>query len=582
MKLNSNSTNNIKKSKEKNKIFNFENINNNNKINNNSNNHKIKIENQNSSFNNSIKNIWSQLNEKKKYINLKDKVFSKSKSSKLIIKLPYFTKKENSNSPNFSNYIFSLNTNKKENFILKKNTFSNYQISNNKLIKTFPKNKRNVLVYNKIFSNFNNNINNGKNISHHNINNLSYNISNNNQNNDLINSNNINSNYNNFIKENTEKTNSNLDKNNHKLINSTSYGIINKINNIKIPIDINNNNNNNNYNNTNINNNFDIINNHLLHLKENNKNSTSRKKKFYLVKKVLKNYQTFSLPGTNENGESKINQDTLLILFNICDIKDFNVFGILDGHGLNGELVSDFVSKNIISQINKIFIDFKNKTFKDIYHKLINNKYKLIIDIFHNAEKDLFKAEFNCELSGTTCNLLFQIGKKIICANTGDSRTLLIYQNIFNNNFEYYNLSNDFKPTIKSEKKRIEKMGGEVKKEPEYGIDKPIYRVYVKDECYPGLAMSRSIGDLIASKIGVISDPEIKEYTILDNTKYIIMGSDGIWDVYGKNELVEESKKYYLNSNCENMCENIVNKARELWIKNEKATDDISMIALFF
>jgi hypothetical protein len=30
------------------------------------------------------------------------------------------------------------------------------------------------------------------------------------------------------------------------------------------------------------------------------------------------------------------------------------------------------------------------------------------------------------------------------------------------------------------------------------------------------------------------------------------------------------------------MCENIVNKARELWIKNEKAIDDISMIALFF
>ena len=581
MKLNSNSPNILKKStfskESKNKnIFNIEN----------NTNSKIKYENQNSSFNNSLKNIWCQLNEKKKYINLKDKVFSKSKSSKLIINLPYFSKKENINSPNFSNYIISLNTNKKDNLILKKNTFSNYQISNNKLIKKIPKNKRNVLVYNKIFSNFNNNNNNinnfnniEKNFNHHKMNNLSYNIGvNNNQNFDLNNTNNLNnisSNNNNFIKENKEKTTSNLDKIS-KLKNSTSYGIMNKINSIKLPIDINNINTNNNHNN------FDINNNPFFHLKDNNKNSTSRKKKIYLVKKVLKNFKTFSLPGTKENGESKINQDTLLTLFNICDIKDFNVFGILDGHGLNGELVSNFVSKNIISQINKIFIDFKNKTFKEIYHKLINNKYKLIIDIFRNAEKDLFKAEFNCELSGTTCNLLFQIGKKIICANTGDSRALLIYQNIFNNNFEYYNLSNDFKPTIKSEKKRIEKMGGEVKKQNEYGIDKPIYRVYVKDECYPGLAMSRSIGDLIASKIGVIPDPEIKEYTILDNTKYIIMGSDGIWDVYGKSELVEESKKYYLNSNCEEMCENIVNNARELWIKNDKAIDDISMIALFF
>ena len=49
---------------------------------------------------------------------------------------------------------------------------------------------------------------------------------------------------------------------------------------------------------------LDINNNPFFHLKDNNKNSTSRKKKIYLVKKVLKNFKTFSLPGTKENGES--------------------------------------------------------------------------------------------------------------------------------------------------------------------------------------------------------------------------------------------------------------------------------------
>ena len=35
------------------------------------------------------------------------------------------------------------------------------------------------------------------------------------------------------------------------------------------------------------------------------------------------------------------------------------------------------------------------------------------------------------------------------------------------------------------------------------------YRVWKKNEAYPGLAMSRCLGDFVASKIGVIAEPGI-------------------------------------------------------------------------
>ena len=41
--------------------------------------------------------------------------------------------------------------------------------------------------------------------------------------------------------------------------------------------------------------------------------------------------------------------------------------------------------------------------------------------------------------------------------------------------------------------------------------------------------MSRSFGDRVAHSVGVISEPSIRKYILKPYDKFLVMGSDGIW-----------------------------------------------------
>ena len=120
--------------------------------------------------------------------------------------------------------------------------------------------------------------------------------------------------------------------------------------------------------------------------------------------------------------------------------------------------------------------------------------------------------------------MVFQIGNHLICANIGDSKAIMV-----TSNDEIVQLNREHKPELPEEKKRIESKGGEVLQYEEDGIKSGPFRVWKKNEMYPGIAMSRSIGDSIAIKLGVISRPEIIGKKINDGeTKFIILVSDGV------------------------------------------------------
>ena len=67
----------------------------------------------------------------------------------------------------------------------------------------------------------------------------------------------------------------------------------------------------------------------------------------------VKNIASQSQAGKNEDGFTKVNQDSFFVLQNEYNLKDFNIFCVMDGHGVNGHLVSRFTTKYFTSFFKK-------------------------------------------------------------------------------------------------------------------------------------------------------------------------------------------------------------------------------------
>jgi serine/threonine protein phosphatase PrpC len=115
----------------------------------------------------------------------------------------------------------------------------------------------------------------------------------------------------------------------------------------------------------------------------------------------------------------------------------------------------------------------------------------------------------DCSFSGTTCCTVLLEGRRLISANVGDSRAIIV-----NSQGKIKELTRDHKPDINEEKARILANGGRVTtlRKDKTGQPTGPKRVYLKNEDIPGLAMSRSLGDYVAHSVGVSAEPEILEF----------------------------------------------------------------------
>ena len=285
--------------------------------------------------------------------------------------------------------------------------------------------------------------------------------------------------------------------------------------------------------------------------------------------------------------EEKINQDSYLIRENIFN-EDINLYGIFDGHGDNGHLISKYISK----YINDYYLNSKNiidnkddlsKLQKNNIKKLFLEKKEKIINNCQNClDLDLnTKINFDISQSGSTSALLFLTDEDLICANVGDSQCYL-FKCSDEDMWTYESLSKIHKPTDEEEKKRIIENGGEI--HPYYdqdGFFEGPDRIYVKGKTYPGLSLSRSIGDLEGKKIGIISEPEIIAKKIEQSHKFIIMGSDGLWDVIKPYDVNRIVRPYFNKGDIDGACKILLKKAEAVWKKNNEERDDITIIIIF-
>ena len=301
---------------------------------------------------------------------------------------------------------------------------------------------------------------------------------------------------------------------------------------------------------------------------------------------LLRDFGILSRPGNDETGMAKTNQDSYISKTNINNISDFNIFGVLDGHGPQGHYVSEFASEFIPNYIINNSALRGDSNTESIYNKLRLNNYQIIKQAFLVADNKLKNVNFNAKESGTTCVLVIHIGNHLICANVGDSRAIVALDDHNDPDLKYLRaipLSIDYKPELPEESTRILMSGGVVEQaQNDFGISVGPYRVYARGKDYPGLAMSRSIGDLDGKNVGIIADPGIMEFPISKTTKFFILCSDGVWE-FLTNELVKNvGRQFYLNSNANELCQELVSRSVIEWKKNDNIIDDITAISVFF
>ena len=294
--------------------------------------------------------------------------------------------------------------------------------------------------------------------------------------------------------------------------------------------------------------------------------------------------------GKDKFGKPKINQDLPLIVVSVGDIKGFNIFGILDGHGTHGHFIAQFCKNFLINKILQFTQECKSQNIyspEGIYNKLSLSNFQYIKDWFKDTDDELsLQNNFDYNYSGTTCNLVIQLNNKLICANVGDSRAILIFDDKTNNNYNQgiYLLSEDHVPESPQEYQRIINSGGMVDKFTDQNGNKiGPFRVYKNTDMptYIGLAVSRALGDMKAKECGVSSQPQIKEYRINHRTKFLVVGSDGIWKYLSNEDVRNLGNVYYQYKNIELFCTNLMVEACSKW-KNSIRRDDITVVCVFF
>lgn len=94
--------------------------------------------------------------------------------------------------------------------------------------------------------------------------------------------------------------------------------------------------------------------------------------------------------------------------------------------------------------------------------------------------------------------------------------------------------------------------------------------------------MSRSIGDLIATTLGVIPEPEYIEKEIDDKTKFIILASDGVWEFLDNKMVRDIVMPFYNKNDPDGACHALIDESTKWWLNEDVVVDDITVIAIFF
>eukprot|EP00918_Siedleckia_nematoides_P035566 GHVU01077256.1.p1 GENE.GHVU01077256.1~~GHVU01077256.1.p1 ORF type:complete len:609 (+),score=116.86 GHVU01077256.1:453-2279(+) len=302
--------------------------------------------------------------------------------------------------------------------------------------------------------------------------------------------------------------------------------------------------------------------------------------------------------------------------FFIFRTPEWALYGVFDGHGPYGHEVSNFVQQFLGRKIPE-------------HAAFLTSPCDALRQCFVDSHRALERTtRIDCTLSGTTATVVLHkyATSQLHVAHVGDSRCVLIKgREVFaihqlaqvgtgqgrgvagktkggaegasspasggqrggagaaatkatRMSWDAVDVTEDHKPTNPAERKRILHTGGQVRR---LEGDVP-HRVFIRGKQYPGLAMSRAIGDSLGTRAGVIATPDTSTVDLdRDADVGLMLCSDGVWEFLDSRECATIAAPLVHQQQPRQAAEVLATEAWRRWIQEEATVvDDITAIVV--
>jgi serine/threonine protein phosphatase PrpC len=264
------------------------------------------------------------------------------------------------------------------------------------------------------------------------------------------------------------------------------------------------------------------------------------------------------------------NQDSWFVL-RLEGERPCSIYAVFDGHGKKGHDVSNFVKENLPKLIVR-----DPRFMTDQMDEMLVDCFKRMQSLISSADR---MKQISAQMSGTTCTIAIHDiqNDKITLAHVADSSAVLSKR--AGQKLGGIPLTRDHKPDLPEERKRIESNGGRVVFD---GYSN--HRVFATDSRYPGLNMSRCLGDLFGHhECGLSCEPEVTVRELSAEDGSLLICSDGVWEFISPDEAVGIVSTYTPDQAME-AAETLAKEAWDRWVREEggSVVDDITVLLVHF
>lgn len=260
-----------------------------------------------------------------------------------------------------------------------------------------------------------------------------------------------------------------------------------------------------------------------------------------------------TLKGYKQRSPECPNQDSKLVM----DLGSGRLLAaIFDGHGQNGHVVSN--------RGREVFEQHAQR----LAAASPQDMGRVLAAGFADAQQVVMRENL-AMLSGSTATvaLIDIVAKRATVASVGDSKLVVATAEGVAFETSDHRIDDTSAATIA-------KHGGEVR------VVDGAKRIFLRGEDFPGLAMSRSLGDAEAASVGLSSVPDVQEVPLAPGW-VVVLASDGVWDMLSAKAVAAGLFSPSKPPN-EELAGALVGEARRRWDVHPTAThvDDITAVVV--